>query len=99
MCRFYYDVILGLVFWSFDEPVSFNYSKDKEKWVTFNNGKDKMKLRKFIHKKSSNLSMVSMGNTIPLKRIFIEAYDLGGIEAVEKVYNHSLNKILDSIKK
>ena len=61
MCRFYYDVILGLVFWSFDEPVSFNYSKDKEKWVTFNNGKDKMKLRKFIHKKSSNL-LTSIGN-------------------------------------
>ena len=96
MVRFYYDAILGLVHWDFSEPLTQTYSEDKHKWVTFNNGSDKKKLRQYISDKANRIAFLSMAKSPILKRIFIEAYDLGGIEAVDKVYQDTIKKLIKS---
>ena len=97
MIKFYYDVVLGLVFWNFEQPNVPNYSLDKENWVTFNNGKEKMKLRKYIDKKAEIIGSVSLANKLTIRTIYIEAYNLEGLSGLERVHTHTVQKILKSI--
>jgi len=94
MSRFYYDPILGLVHWSFVEPTVFDYSKQKNRWVAFDNGKPKTKLRQYIFQRANHISELSQGHSIELKNIFIEAYNLEGIPGVDKVYKHTIKSLI-----
>ena len=96
MSRFYYDPILGLVYWSFTEPTIFDYAKDKNRWVEFENGKPKTKLRQYIFQRANQISKYSQGHSIELKNIFIEAYNLEGIHGVDKVYTHTIKSLIKS---
>ena len=98
MSRFYYDVILGLQFWSFTTPIEYNYAIDKNKWVTYKANKPAIKLRRYIHIKAEKLSRISMAQTLVLKRIFIEAYNLEGLNGVDRVYSEAVKRVVGSLK-
>jgi len=99
MARFYYDAILGLVFWSFNQQkAEYNYSRDSNRWIGFDNGKRKMKLRQYIQVRAEHIHKISMGKSLELKSIFIEAYNLEGIEGVNKIYNHTLKRLVKSVE-
>lgn len=99
MINFYYDPVLGLTNFSFKDetPIGYNYSKQKAGWVTFNNGKESMKLRQFIKWRATELSKVSNGSYNSLRGVFIEAYNIGGVEAIEIIYKEAVLKILKSL--
>jgi len=100
MIRFDYNVITGLAGWDFGNTgVIYNYYKDKKKYVIFTNGKKPIKLRQYIRDKAEKLSSISMGNYSEIRRIFIEAYNIEGVVAINMVYNKSVSKILDDYGK
>tara|TARA_R110002012_G_scaffold321558_1_gene549842 strand:- start:3068 stop:3367 length:300 start_codon:yes stop_codon:yes gene_type:complete len=95
MINFYYDPILGLRHFCFEAPrEDFKYSRDKARRVVFSGGKESLLLRQFIKEKSKNLSSVTQGSYVNIRKIFIEAYNIGGTKAVETVYNQSILNLL-----
>ncbi len=95
---FEYDVILGLVAWEF-KPQQYHYSIEKNQWVIFNGGRKKVKLRNYIHEKADIIASFSKSNVIQIKKLFIEAYNLGGIPAVDRAYQATVDKLIESHKK
>lgn len=99
MINFEYSPITGLVSWDFGVPLStYNYARDKKKYVIFSNGKEKEKLRAYIRSKASFLAKMSKGNVLEIRKIFIEAYNIEGVKAVDMIYNQSIIKLLDNLK-
>lgn len=97
--NFNYSPITGLVSWSFinETAIDYDYSRDKGRTVTFGSGKEPIKLRQLIASKAKYLSKVSNGNYTTLRKIFVEAYNAGGIEAVDVIYKESLLRIYKSL--
>lgn len=97
MAKFYYDPVLGLVYWSFEQEKDFDYSKDNKKWVTFDVNKPKMKLRQYISSRAESLASISMAKAPMLKAIFIEAYNIDGLQGVDKVYKEARRRVFKSL--
>lgn len=99
MAKFYYDAVLGLVYWDFSEKKDYDYARDNKRWVSYNVNKPKVKLRQYIGEKAEKLASISMATAPTLKKIFIEAYNIEGIDAVDRVYNEAVKRVIKSVNK
>ena len=69
-----------------------SYSKHKNSWVTFDNSKPKIKLRKFIQDRAQLLTRINNFNFKENRDALIEEFENGGLSGLNKALSVELTQ-------
>ena len=81
----------------FNAP-KYSYDKANKAWVTFTNGKPKIKLRKYVADKAKMLYLINGRPLAKNKSDLKEAYNIGGLEAMQTLINEEVAIAIDKQK-
>jgi len=65
-----------------ESPKTYNYAKNKQGWVTFKDGKPKMKLRKYISDLAVRLNTMNKKGFSYNRDKLIECYNIDGLRGI-----------------
>lgn len=96
---FYYDPITGILNYTFNPAKTWDYSRDKSRWIEFDKKSDKEKLRFYIRRKAEKLSAITKIPYYQIKKILVNSYNSAGIKGIDSAYKTIVLEVLKEVMK